>query len=45
MKAIYDKSFWSREGTELKKLPYKNILFYFLKKGDKYNLRERKVIK
>jgi cyanophycinase len=43
--AIYDKSFWSREGSELKKLPDNDFIFYFLKKGDKYNLRERKVIK
>jgi cyanophycinase len=43
--AIYDKSFWSREGSELKKLPEQNNVFYFLKKGDKYNMKERKVIK
>jgi cyanophycinase len=41
---IYDKTFWSREGAELKHLPTKNKLFYFLRNGDSYNLRERKVI-
>ena len=41
---IYDQSFWSGEGSDLKELPNKNQLFYFLKSGDKYNLRERKVI-
>ena len=42
---IYDNSFWSREGSELKNLPAENELFYFLKGGDRYNLLERKVIK
>ncbi len=41
---IYDKSFWSREGSDLKNLPKENELFYFLKAGDKYNLAERKII-
>lgn len=41
---IYDKSFWSSEGSDLKTLPNKNATFYFLQSGDKYNLRERKVI-
>ncbi len=41
---IYDKSFWSREGSKLKKLPEENELFYFLRKGDRYNLSERKII-
>lgn len=41
---IYDQSFWSAEGDEIKELPNKNQLFYFLKSGDKYNLKERKVI-
>lgn len=41
---IYDKSFWSREGSDLKTLPNENATFYFLQSGDKYNLRERKVI-
>lgn len=47
---IYDKSFWSIESNPFeeetnKELPNKNQLFYFLKSGDKYNLRDRKVIR
>ncbi|WP_040254749.1 cyanophycinase [Psychroserpens mesophilus] len=47
---IYDKSFWSIESNPFdedthKKLPNTNQLFYFLKSGDKYNLRDRKVIR
>ena len=42
---MYDGTFLSREGSRLKKLPPKNQLFYYLRKGDKYNLRERKVIR
>jgi len=41
---VYDGKFWSREGSELKNLPEKGQIFYFLREGDKYNLRERKVI-
>ncbi len=41
---IYDNSFWSREGSELKQLPNKNEMFYYLRSGDEYNLREREVI-
>lgn len=41
---IYDGTFWSREGSELKCLPDSNDLFYFLRKGDRYNLAERKKI-
>ena len=41
---VYDQKFWSREGSELKSLPPKNELFYFLRAGDRYNMRERKVI-
>jgi len=46
---IYDKSFWSVEYNPFdkesnKKLPNENQLFYFLKSGNKYNLRKRKVI-
>lgn len=40
---IYDGTFWSREGSDLKNLPEKNRLFYFLRKGDKYDLLNRKV--
>lgn len=41
---MYDGSFWSREGSTLKNLPSKNNLFYFLREGDRYNLKERKVL-
>jgi cyanophycinase len=41
---VYDGKFWSREGSESKKLPDKGQTFYFLREGDKYNLRERKVL-
>jgi len=42
---IYDGKFWSREGSESKKLPEKGESFYFLREGDRYNLRERIIIK
>lgn len=41
---VYDGNFWSREGSELKKVPEKGQSFYFLREGDKYNIRERKMI-
>jgi cyanophycinase len=41
---VYDGTFWSREGSDLKKLPERNQLFYFLHKGDKYDLLNRKVL-
>lgn len=41
---IFDKSFWSREGSDLKNLPEKDALFYFLRSGDRYNIKERRVI-
>lgn len=41
---IYDGSFWSREGSDLKTLPESNKIFYFLRKGDKYNMAKRKII-
>jgi cyanophycinase len=41
---MYDGTFWSDEGSNLKTLPPKDQRFYFLKNGDRYNLRERKVI-
>ena len=40
---VYDGKFWSREGSEFKDLPEKEQIFYFLREGDKYNLRERKI--
>lgn len=42
---VYDGSFWSAEGSGLKQLPEKDNLFYFLKEGDTYNLKKRKVVK
>jgi len=41
---IYDGSFWSREGSDLKKLPEKEFLFYMLKQGDRYDLRKRAIL-
>ncbi len=41
---VYDGKLWSREGSELKKLPEKEHIFYFLREGDRYNLRERHII-
>jgi cyanophycinase len=40
---VYDGTFWSREGSDLKNLPEKTKLFYFLHNGDKYDLLKRKV--
>jgi cyanophycinase len=40
---IYDGTFWSREGIDLKNLPEKTRLFYFLRSGDKYDLLNRVV--
>lgn len=41
---IYDGTFWSQEGSDLKKLPSKENMFYALQMTDGYNLRERKVL-
>ncbi len=41
---VYDNSFWSREGSDLKHLPPKNNQFYFLRSGDKYNMVDREII-
>lgn len=41
---IYDGTFWSREGSDQKILPSRDLLFYMLKTGDRYDLRKRKVI-
>ena len=40
---IFDGTFWSREGSDLKILPNDN-LFYFLRSGDQYDLENRRVI-
>ena len=42
--AVYDGSFWSREGSSLKQLPETDSLFYFLRPGDRYDLASRKVL-
>ncbi len=42
--AVYDGSFWSREGIALKNLPANQPLFYFLRPGDTYDLKNRKVV-
>jgi len=42
--AIYDRTFWSREGVNLKTIPEPESLFYFLRPGDRYDLENRKVI-
>lgn len=41
--AIYDNAFWSREGSDMKTLPEKEKLFYFLRSGDRYNMKKREV--
>lgn len=41
---IYDDTFWSREGINLKVLPPKESLFYFLRSGDRYDLAKRAVM-
>ena len=41
---VFDGSFWSREGSELKNLPPDNSLFYFLRSGDKYDMIKREVL-
>jgi len=41
---VYDGSFWSREGSDLKKIPENTVLFYFLRAGDKYDLLNKRVI-
>jgi len=41
---VYDRSFWSREGSDFKNIPTNSVLFYFLRAGDKYDLMNRRVI-
>lgn len=41
---VYDGTFWSREGWDLKNLPDKSSIFYFLKSGDRYDLGKREVV-
>jgi cyanophycinase len=41
---VYDGTFCSSEGSDLKTLPNKTNLFYFLRRGDKYDLLNRRII-
>ena len=41
---IFDGTFWSREGSSQKTLPPSSELFYFLRPGDKYDMKNRTVI-
>ncbi len=41
---VYDGTFWSSEGSDLKTLTNKTSLFYFLRRGDKYDLLNRRII-
>lgn len=41
---VYDRSFWSREGSNRKELPQANRLFYFLRDGDRYDMLQRRKI-
>ena len=41
---IYDGNFWSEEGHDQKVLPSKTQRFFFLKEGDGYDLKERRVL-
>jgi cyanophycinase len=42
--AIYDGTRWSAERDTIYKLPQRSREFYFLKQGDQYDLKNRKVI-
>ncbi len=41
---IYDQSFWSSEGSDSKQLPPAERSFYFLREGDRYDMKQRKTI-
>ena len=41
---VYDRSFWSRERSNLKKLPVANRQFYFLRSGDRYDMQRREIL-
>jgi cyanophycinase len=41
---IYDRSFWSREGSAQKDLPAAYRQFYFLRAGDRYDMVRRAVL-
>ena len=42
---VYDNTFWSREGSKMKNLPKKDQLFYFLRQGDRYDMKARQLIR
>jgi len=41
---VYDGNFWSREGSSLKTIPEKESRFYMIRQGDRYDLKQRKII-
>lgn len=41
---VYDQSFWSREGSVQKQLPPADRQFYFLREGDRYDMKRRKIV-
>ncbi|MFK8165666.1 MAG: cyanophycinase [Lewinella sp.] len=41
---VYDRSFWSREGSKLKDLPAAYRQFYFLRAGDRYDMVRREIL-
>jgi cyanophycinase len=42
---VYDRSFWSREGSAQKDLPAAYRQFYFLRAGDRYDMVKREVVR
>ena len=42
---VYDRSFWSREGSDSKELPASERQFYFLRTGDRYDMKDRRVLR
>lgn len=42
--AVWDKGFWSREGSDLKNLPEPSKRFYYLRNGDRYDLGTKQVV-
>ena len=41
---VYDGTFWSRDHNDIENPPTAENIFYFLQHGDRYNLKERKVV-
>lgn len=42
---VYDRSFWSREGSAKKDLPAAYRQFYFLRAGDRYDMVKREIVR